>query len=69
MKFLLSVFAVVALMALFVFAEEEEMKPTIFRGFDSDTRTRCIDRDCFELCTNQSAKFGLCILGQCYCVK
>ncbi|CAH2000927.1 unnamed protein product [Acanthoscelides obtectus] len=69
MKVLLSVFAVVTIMALFVFAEEEEVKPRIFRGFDSDPEPPCNNTECLETCRNHSAIFGLCFLGQCYCVR
>ncbi|CAH2000912.1 unnamed protein product [Acanthoscelides obtectus] len=69
MKVLLSVFAVVALMALFVFAEEEEVKPRIFQGFDSDTKTPCNVTECFETCRKQSAIIGVCIEGVCRCLR
>ncbi|CAH2000917.1 unnamed protein product [Acanthoscelides obtectus] len=67
MKFLLCVFAVVALMALFVVAEAEEVAPRLFQGFDSHPETKCIDEECYESCKEQSHIFGFCVQGKCQC--
>ncbi|CAH2011696.1 unnamed protein product [Acanthoscelides obtectus] len=67
MKFLLCVFAVVALMALFVVAEAEEVAPRLFQGFDSLAGKKCNDEDCYDSCKEQSYTFGFCVQGKCQC--